>query len=1215
MLNIIEKKKEELNQLREKKFIDKLQNSFNPLFTNVNNSFKELSKIFNSKFEGQGNQIKEVKKDTETIQNIVNEVIKRIDNIKIIKGDKGDKGNDLIFESLTEEQKKKIIENILSLIPSPKNGIDGKNGQDGITPLKGIDYFTIEDIQLITENVLTNIPKYETAQITSNKNDNNIVELYDIKKIINDLKKEKFFDKLIKKYDLGSGSSGIQDAPKDGIQYARQDGTWVEVGGGDVSNKMDIDGLNSNITYLNFDPTTAPTYQQGRVWYDNNSRALSYYDEHSGTSIQVGKELILDVRNNTGSTVLNGKAVYVSGATGQHPTIAFARANSETTSELIGIATHDIVNNSVGKITIIGIVSDVDTSAYNDGDALYLSASVAGDLTDTIPSSPNYTVPIGYVTYAHATQGQILVYTSHSVSNNNSLGTSQHVSVTENAVKTYVDTELSTKEDTSNKGIANGYASLDSNGKLSSAEIPSITITDTYVVGSQAAMLALSAAEQGDVAVRTDLNKSFILVADPYSVLANWQELLSPTDAVSSVFGRSGTVTAQSDDYTATQITNTPSGSIAAINVQTALNELDTEKQATITGAATTITSSNLTASRLVESNASGKVAVSGIIIDTQDAITQTVANSSTSSKTAINTTVTQSVASGSGFYRGGLIQIEASHSSGTVNNITGIASVVRNTGAGTTTEGNGFQVTVNPTGGTMTTANSMKATATVGNASATVGELNGYLVDTPVNSGTITNTNGLRIKTQVATGAGTQTNTPYAIKQEGATDKVDLAGVVTANNTSNSISVADDAYGVGWNGSNSVPTKNAIYDKIETLTPYTDEQAQDAIGTILINTDTVNLTYDDGTPDISADVRTQMSITSDGSGIKLSGDETSPGNSEYYGTDSGGTKGFFALPSAQAIDIQSYTTNSGSPFTWNKPAGVSVVEVICIGSGGGGGGGSSIAAATLKTGGAGGGGGSIVTKTFKASDLSDPVSVTVGAGGVGGTGGTNANGGVGNNGNSSSFGSYLIAYGGGGGSQGTSTGTRTGGSGAGTAAVGIQGAAANTLGGAPATTANVAGISGQGAGAGTGVLGKSAEYGGGSGAGTTSAGAQGVGGSSLWGAAGGGAGGSYDAANANSRVPTAGGNVGTYTVGGGGAAGTNGGAPTAGTAGTNGDSTKCGKGGGGGGAGLAVPGANGGAGGSHGGGGGGGGAASGITNKGGNGGNGGDGAVYVISY
>ncbi len=45
--------------------------------------------------------------------------------------------------------------------------------------------------------------------------------------------------------------------------------------------------------------------------------------------------------------------------------------------------------------------------------------------------------------------------------------------------------------------------------------------------------------------------------------------------------------------------------------------------------------------------------------------------------------------------------------------------------------------------------------------------------------------------------------------------------------------------------------------------------------------------------------VKTQMSLTGDASGIKLSGDATTPGNSKYYGTNGGGTKGYFDLPSS----------------------------------------------------------------------------------------------------------------------------------------------------------------------------------------------------------------------------------------------------------------------------------------------------------------------------
>lgn len=102
----------------------------------------------------------------------------------------------------------------------------------------------------------------------------------------------------------------------------------------------------------------------------------------------------------------------------------------------------------------------------------------------------------------------------------------------------------------SEKGANSGVATLDVNGKLTAAQTPAIAISSTFVVASQAAMLALSTAEEGDVAVRTDVNKSFILTATPPATLGNWQELLTPTDAVASVDGRTGTVTL-SDLYAA----------------------------------------------------------------------------------------------------------------------------------------------------------------------------------------------------------------------------------------------------------------------------------------------------------------------------------------------------------------------------------------------------------------------------------------------------------------------------------------------------------------------------------------------------------------------------------------------------------------------------------------------------------------------------------------
>ena len=86
-----------------------------------------------------------------------------------------------------------------------------------------------------------------------------------------------------------------------------------------------------------------------------------------------------------------------------------------------------------------------------------------------------------------------------------------------------------------------------------------------------------------------------------------------PAPGVDSFNARTGVVVSQAGDYAAGLIGNVPAGNIAATTVQGAINELDTEKQAVITGAATSITSANLTADRAVISNGSGKVAVSAV--------------------------------------------------------------------------------------------------------------------------------------------------------------------------------------------------------------------------------------------------------------------------------------------------------------------------------------------------------------------------------------------------------------------------------------------------------------------------------------------------------------------------------------------------------------------------------------------------------------------------
>ncbi len=110
------------------------------------------------------------------------------------------------------------------------------------------------------------------------------------------------------------------------------------------------------------------------------------------------------------------------------------------------------------------------------------------------------------------------------------------------------------------KGQAGGYAPLDAGGLLPNAYLPPLAITNTYVAASQAAMLALTA-QTGDVCVRTDLNKTYILAQEPASTLANWQEVLAPTGGgggVTSVDGQTGVV-----DLTSTYVNATGGDTMA----------------------------------------------------------------------------------------------------------------------------------------------------------------------------------------------------------------------------------------------------------------------------------------------------------------------------------------------------------------------------------------------------------------------------------------------------------------------------------------------------------------------------------------------------------------------------------------------------------------------------------------------------------------------------
>jgi hypothetical protein len=101
---------------------------------------------------------------------------------------------------------------------------------------------------------------------------------------------------------------------------------------------------------------------------------------------------------------------------------------------------------------------------------------------------------------------------------------------------------INLKLDANKSGVANGVASLNALGKIPTDQIPAISFSSVRIVNTEAEMLGLNSAVVGSVAVRTDVNKSFILAVSDPTILTNWTMLLTPAPPVQSVNGYSGNV-------------------------------------------------------------------------------------------------------------------------------------------------------------------------------------------------------------------------------------------------------------------------------------------------------------------------------------------------------------------------------------------------------------------------------------------------------------------------------------------------------------------------------------------------------------------------------------------------------------------------------------------------------------------------------------------------
>lgn len=185
------------------------------------------------------------------------------------------------------------------------------------------------------------------------------------------------------------------------IQLGYKDSTWFTANATLVLKEGQTVHLQQTGTYKIGDGVTALS-------------SLSFLGNAASTEL-----VVATVVNDTNVNLLkaNYQAVRVSTAQGQRIAVELAQADNDNNSaDTIGLVAQNINNNQEGLINILGQLTQINTTGnlqgetWADGDVLYLSATIAGQITNIKPTGlVGHLVVIGYVAYAHANNGKIYV--------------------------------------------------------------------------------------------------------------------------------------------------------------------------------------------------------------------------------------------------------------------------------------------------------------------------------------------------------------------------------------------------------------------------------------------------------------------------------------------------------------------------------------------------------------------------------------------------------------------------------------------------------------------------------------------------------------------------------------------------------------------------------------------------------------------------------------
>jgi hypothetical protein len=184
---------------------------------------------------------------------------------------------------------------------------------------------------------------------------------------------------------------------------------YVPYSGATANVELGEYGVEAGFITLDTTPTNTPT-DQGTIFWDADDETVDIV--LNGYTMKIGEDLFYPVKNQTGSTIAKGVAVRFNGtvgASGRLLIAPFIADGSVPSSRFMGVTAEEILNGEDGKVLYFGRVRGINTNAFNEGDILYASTTVAGGYQTAIPVAPNNIVQVAAVVTKSATVGTIFV--------------------------------------------------------------------------------------------------------------------------------------------------------------------------------------------------------------------------------------------------------------------------------------------------------------------------------------------------------------------------------------------------------------------------------------------------------------------------------------------------------------------------------------------------------------------------------------------------------------------------------------------------------------------------------------------------------------------------------------------------------------------------------------------------------------------------------------